>query len=155
MARFEARCVGIRDGDTVVCHYQEVTAVPGFRITTETVPAIAVRLLGVQCPEKRDPGGREATAYTVAWFQRHLHLIATSEEHNLWLDEAGYDHFGRLLGVLSCKRDGECLNTELLSNGHATVYRAGPDQAAHAAGVRALAVAGMPGMVLARMTVQP
>jgi endonuclease YncB( thermonuclease family) len=148
MARYSARCVGTKDGDTFVAHYVSVSYVPGFRITAETVPPIAVRLLGVQCPEKNKPGGTEATAYSVGWFRRHLHDSA-AEEHNLWLDEAGYDHFGRLLAVVSCRLEGECLNVTLLDSGHATVYRAGPDLDAHLNGLRGVSVAGMPGRLLA------
>jgi endonuclease YncB( thermonuclease family) len=155
MGRYLARAVAVKDGDTFVAHYVMVSDIPGFRITAETRPSIAVRLLGVACPEKRDPGGKEATAFSVAWFQRHIHHAATSEDHTFYLDETGYDHFGRLLAIVSCQVDGECLNTELLRNGHATVYRAGPDLDAHTNGVRRLNVAGMPGAELARRAVAP
>lgn len=154
MGRYEARCVGVKDGDTFVCHYQEVSRVPGFRITTETDPTVSVRLLGIQCPEKKDPGGKEATAFAVAWFQGHFHDPDSSESHGLWIDEVGYDHFGRLLAIVSCMADGSNLNTELLRNGHATVYRAGPDLEAHVLGLRKLALGG-PGADLARMVVAP
>jgi endonuclease YncB( thermonuclease family) len=154
VGRYEARCVGVKDGDTFVCHYQEVSRVPGFRITTETDPSVAVRLLGVSCPEKRAVGGSAATSFAVQWFQRHFHDPSSSESHGLWIDTAGYDHFGRLLAIVSCMEDGANLNAELLQSGNATVYRAGPDLEAHVVGLRKLALGG-PGADLARMVVAP
>jgi endonuclease YncB( thermonuclease family) len=142
VARYEARCIGIRDGDTFVAHYRNISRVPGFKSTLETDPSIAVRLLGIQCPEKKDPGGPEATAFAVEWFRRHMHGADGLGDQNLWLDEAGYDHFTRLLGMVTCREDGSCLNAELLNAGHATVYRGTLDAAAHRAGLAALSRQG-------------
>jgi endonuclease YncB( thermonuclease family) len=125
--------VAITDGDTFVgvlrVETHATADVPGWRVTTTTVaekePAYKVRLLGINCPEKRDPGGKEATAYTVAWLQNHAHAdVYGSMGAPLRFDGDAEDNFGRLLAVVSCAFDGAVLNTDLLNAGHAAVYRA-------------------------------
>jgi endonuclease YncB( thermonuclease family) len=149
MARYELRCVVIRDGDTFVGHYRQISYVPGWRNTLETYPSIAIRLLGVSCPEKREPGGPEASAYAAAWFQEHLHQHP-AEHHGLWLDEAGYDNFGRILGIVTCQLEDGCLNRDLLSVGHAVPYRAGVAAARHHEALRTMAGSG-PAIIPARI----
>lgn len=137
MARYEGKCVVIRDGDTFMGYYAVSVVVPGFRITTESIPAIPIRLLGVQCPEKRQPGGKEASEFALRWFRYHDH---DAPDSSLYFDEVGYDNFGRLLAMVTCRTDGENLSAQLLVTGNATPYRSGRSAVKHANGLMHLAM---------------
>lgn len=54
-----ARLVRVKDGDTFVALLDQ-----GFRDTKE----VDVRLYGVYCPERGEPGFEECKAFTQAWF---------------------------------------------------------------------------------------
>jgi endonuclease YncB( thermonuclease family) len=113
------------DGDTFHVHYEVQTRL--LKSTSVLKEDQRVRLLGIDCPEKRAPGGPEATAYTLAWLHTHLHLRELGPEGlPLLLEGDAWDSFGRVLAVVSCHLDGAVLNLDLLNSGHAAPYRALP-----------------------------
>lgn len=141
----EGRCVLITDGDT----FRGETRSAGRLLDTASVltRAVRVRLLGVACPEKREPGGPEATAFSTAWFQEHAHPelgLPGAPVYPLRFDGETFDSFGRLLAIVTCTEDGSVLNTLLLTSGNATVYRRGLHAVAHADALLRLEANGIP-----------
>ena len=123
MTGYPGRAIAVIDGDTFHCHYEvEARLLKATAVLRETQ---RVRLLGIDCPEKRRPGGAEATAFTLRWLQDHAHATPGGPEGLcLRLDGDTWDSFGRVLAVVWCAVDGACLNLDLLAAGHATAYRA-------------------------------
>jgi endonuclease YncB( thermonuclease family) len=117
------RCIALIDGDTFHAYLEEEMR---FLQTTVRAAELArVRLLGIDCPEKRDPGGPAATAYARKWVSLHAHLDRFGpQEVTLRFAGDQRDNFGRLLAVVSCGLDGMVLNQELLTSGNAVPYRA-------------------------------
>lgn len=91
------------DGDTV-----SLAVDVGFYLTTVQ----RFRLLGVDTPERSEPGWAECTAATRAWFAQHA---ATG----LRAVTSKTDHFGRWLADIRCA-DGHLLSDDLnaLMNQH-------------------------------------
>ena len=81
------------DGDTLVLFH------------VGTPPEERVRLLGVDTPERGQPGANEATAFTKSWLQRGAWTLTACQR----------DSFGRLLGTAT--RDGSSLGTQLVEAG--------------------------------------
>lgn len=123
MSGYPGRALAVIDGDTF--HATLSARVRFLETVLRADQSLRVRLLGVDCPEKRDPGGAEATAYTRQWLQAHAHPeVVGAEGAPLWFDGETRDSFGRLLAVVSCGQDGRVLNHDLLTDAHATPYRA-------------------------------
>ena len=75
-----------------------------------------VRLLGVDTPERNEPGWDAARAFTSAW------LFATGgNEWPLVIQTVKADNFGRYLGDIWRVTDGRHLNRDLIEAGHARV----------------------------------
>lgn len=72
-----------------------------------------IRLYGVDCPESRQVGGRDATEFT-----RSLVLFS-----NVKVQVMDKDRYGRAVAIVTLP-DGRVLNEELLKNGHAWLYDA-------------------------------
>jgi endonuclease YncB( thermonuclease family) len=119
------RCIAVIDGDTFHAYLE---AELRFLQTTVRASELAtVRLLGIDCPEKRDPGGPAATAYTLKWVSLHAHLDRLSTQDTpLRFAGTQRDNFGRLLSVVTCGVDGASLNADLLLTANAVPYRALP-----------------------------
>lgn len=106
---YPVRILRTIDGDTV-----EVDLALGFDLA---ILKQSVRLHGINCPEKNTPEGKAAAAYTVAWLQMH------KPPYSLLPMEGGRDKYGRLLGIISSDDDGHTLNGDLLTAGHAAIYK--------------------------------
>ena len=99
----------IRDGDTI-----EVTALGPLDMSRRKV---AVRLIGVNCPERNAEGGKEATLATIGWVTEMTgvtQLALTAHEER--------DRYGRYLGDL-ITMDGHSLIQHLLETGNATPWQ--------------------------------
>ena len=112
---YKATVDRVIDGDTI-----DVTLDLGFDISYRG----RVRFQGINAPESRtrDPvekqAGLAAKRYVEDWINGHEQrvIIQTS------LDDRG--KFGRILGRI-LNDEGECLNDEMVSLGHATPYDGG------------------------------
>lgn len=91
------------DGDTV-----DLVLDVGFYLSA----ALRFRLLGVDTPERGQPGGAEATAFVQAWLAEQPDLTAHTRKA---------DSFGRWL-VDVTREDGSSLSAALLDAGHAVPY---------------------------------
>lgn len=145
MSEPNGRCLLVTDGDT----FRGETFSASRLLDTASVltRAVRVRLLGVACPEKREPGGPEATAFTTAWFQEHAHPetgLPGAPVYPLCFDGETFDSFGRLLAVVTCTHDGSVLNTLLLTSQNAVPYRRGVHAVAHLDSLLKLEAAGIP-----------
>ncbi len=100
------RVAGIRkvvDGDTI-----DAVLDLGLWLTA----TIRFRLLGVDTPERGQPGAAEATAFVTAWL---------ADSHGLTVRTRKADSFGRWLGDLH-REDGSCLSRALLDANLAVPY---------------------------------
>ncbi len=112
---YKATVDRVVDGDTI-----DVTLDLGFDISYRG----RVRFQGINAPESRTrdavekAAGLAAKRYVEDWINGHEQrvIIQTS------LDDRG--KFGRILGRI-LNDEGECLNDELVSLGHATPYDGG------------------------------
>ena len=112
---YKATVDRVVDGDTI-----DVTLDLGFDISYRG----RVRFAGVNAPESRTrdavekQAGLAAKRYVEDWISGHEQrvIIQTS------LDDRG--KFGRILGRI-LNDEGECLNDEMVSLGHATPYDGG------------------------------
>lgn len=95
----KGRVIQVVDGDTIVVHL-------GMGKTER------VRLYGVDAPEFRQAGGKEATAFANA-----LLLYQPVS-----LSEITRDQYGRSVALVRLE-DGRTANAELVREGHAWVYR--------------------------------
>ncbi len=91
------------DGDTV-----DLVLDVGFHLTT----ALRFRLLGVDTPERGQPGAAEATAFVTDWLTAAAGVTAHTRKA---------DSFGRWLVDL-VDDDGRSLSQALLKAGHAQPY---------------------------------
>lgn len=99
-----AQVVRVIDGDSL-----QLRLDLGLYLTTE----LRFRVLGVDTPERGEPGWAEATAFTTAWLDASGPLTAAT---------AKADSFGRWLCDLT-REDGSGLADALLEAGHAVPYR--------------------------------
>ena len=112
---YKATVGRVVDGDTI-----DVTLNLGFDIYYKG----RIRFMGINAPESRTKdavekeAGLAAKRYVEDWISalEHKVIIETS------LDEKG--KFGRILGRI-LNEEGECLNEEMVSLGHATPYHGG------------------------------
>ncbi len=98
-----ARIRKVVDGDTV-----DAVLDLGLYLTA----TIRFRLLGIDTPERGQPGAVEATAFAAAWL---------ADSHGLTVRTSKADSFGRWLGDLH-REDGSCLSRALLDAGLAVPY---------------------------------
>ena len=100
----------VKDGDTIAGEYQRL-----FR-RKET---LTIRLAGINCPERNERYGSDATDYTRKFCENKTVSIEYAKDaHGSWMTEgSGY---GRLIGFVW--RGGRCLNTELVNRGLAHLY---------------------------------
>lgn len=94
---WQANVVSVTDGDTIK--------------VLQDGKEIRVRLYGVDTPEKKQPFGQKAKAFTAAMVAGKMVDIETMDR----------DRYGRLVAVVNV--DGQGLNEELVKNGFAWVYR--------------------------------
>jgi len=94
----EATCIRVSDGDTIK-----------VRLDDDSVET--VRLYGVDCPEKRQSFGREATQFTKD--------MVSGETVNI--SSVTTDKYGRTIAWVYV--DGKCLDKELLKAGLAWYYK--------------------------------
>lgn len=100
VATLPGKVVSVQDGDTITIF----SGASGFR---------KIRVYGIDCPESRQKGGMEATAFT----QKILFL------ENVTLTVVDKDLYGREVAIVHLP-SGKTLNEELVTNGHAWVYSA-------------------------------
>jgi endonuclease YncB( thermonuclease family) len=92
------------DGDTL-----DVDLDLGFTIRTRQ----RLRLNGLNSPEKNTPEGKAAKAWASEWFAEH--------GPELVVETHAREKYGRWLATVT-GADGACLNTDLLTSGHAAPY---------------------------------
>lgn len=91
---------------------QIVTAIDGdMLVVLHDGQRQEIRLYGIDCPEKDQSYGQQATALTTA-------LVAG---RNIEIEPKDVDHYGRVVGLV--KVDGLLLNALIVENGFAWVYR--------------------------------
>jgi endonuclease YncB( thermonuclease family) len=75
---------------------------------------VRIRAAGLNAPELSTPEGQTAYAWVNTWFAEHCPdttlTVKTTKDRS--------DAYGRLLGTITAP-DGACLNTSLLTTGHA------------------------------------
>jgi endonuclease YncB( thermonuclease family) len=106
MYEYRATIVRVVDGDTVHALVD---------LGCDVQIALTIRLAGIDCPELGTPKGAAAKEYAEEWFATAgtdlvLHTVKDSREK-----------YGRYLGYFYDDHDN-CLNAELLTNGHAVRY---------------------------------
>ncbi len=106
--RYPATIVRVIDGDTI-----EVASLPGI------APTERVRLNGIDTPERANPFGPEATAYTKT-------LLPEGSSVILEFDVRLRDNFGRYLAYVFLP-DGRMVNALLLEAGLAQLYTEPPN----------------------------
>jgi micrococcal nuclease len=95
---FNAKVIGITDGDTIV-------------VLTEDKQQVKIRLEGIDCPEsKQDFGDRAKQATSDLCFGKMVRIEST-----------GKDRYGRTLAFVYVGK--ECVNKELLKSGMAWHYK--------------------------------
>lgn len=104
---YRAKPLRVIDGDTC-----EMLIDCGFRNQRSE----RLRLLGVDTPERSEPGWAAAKAYAERW------LAAAGEGWSLVVETQQADSFGRYLALV-WRADGRCLNADLLEAGLAVAYR--------------------------------
>ncbi len=104
--RYRARLERVVDGDTVY-----LTVDLGFRATM----SLAIRLAGIDAPERYKDGGPEATAW----------LRAMLVDRDLLLESAKGDKYGRWLGTIYHVNEPVSINSSMIEAGHATSYGGG------------------------------
>jgi len=106
---YEVKASRVIDGDTFASNLVEFE-VMGVRVS---FPEVHFRLLGVDTPEKKDKGYKEATNYTKK-------LI---EGKTVRIEAAGKDVFDRVLCTVYVEGQEKSLNQLLLDNKFAVVYK--------------------------------
>jgi len=101
------------DADRKILHGQIVRVVDGDTVvlSTDDRERVRVRLYGIDCPEKAQPGGPMATAA--------ITRLANYREADVEVFDT--DKYGRAVGVISLE-DGRNVNRELVRDGFAWVY---------------------------------
>ncbi len=119
---FPGSALRVLDGDTA-----DLLLDLGFGMRLSQTPdkRNRFRLHGVDTPETNRAetrgAGLAAKAYTTVWLNDAALL---HPEWPLVVEVLGFDNFGRVLCTIWRKRDGRCLNTDLIEAGHAAAYRA-------------------------------
>ncbi|MHB9137897.1 MAG: thermonuclease family protein [Victivallaceae bacterium] len=72
---------------------------------------VQVRIWGIDAPECKQPGGREAAKF----------LIGLIKDKNVSVEKVELDSYGRIVGKVYC--ESLYVNLEILKNGHAWWYR--------------------------------
>ena len=120
---YQAALVRVIDGDTAIMRVDL-----GFHVTAE----VSVRLLGVNTPEIRskDPkerlGADNAKSFAEKWFSSNTIASPGADPFRGWpfvVQTSKGDSFGRWLGRVWSRRNGDELNQALLDSGHAIVFR--------------------------------
>ena len=70
-----------------------------------------IRLYGVDTPEKKQAGGREATIFVEKFLNKEVEITVVTK-----------DRYGRIVAIVHDKETGESLQEMLLLAGHAWVY---------------------------------
>lgn len=104
---YPVELVRVVDGDTV-----ELNVDLGFRIWSRQ----RFRLMGVDTPERGEPGWAEASAFTSDWFERRTGFVAETEKA---------DSFDRWLAIIRGSGGEESVNAALLATGHAVAWHRG------------------------------
>ena len=99
------KVISVRDGDSVTL---EINVGFGFTFKDK------FRLHGIDTWELKEDGGEEAKQFVLDWFEEHPVIDVRSFKKG---------SFGRWICSISCANCGETLNAELLSEGHAEVYK--------------------------------
>ena len=94
------KVISVADGDTIT-------------FLTSSGERQKIRLYGVDCPESRQAGGKDAAEFTSS-------LVLFSKVNVQVMDK---DQYGRSVAIVTLD-DGRVLNEELLKNGHAWLYTA-------------------------------
>jgi endonuclease YncB( thermonuclease family) len=101
---YRAKPERVIDGDTVVCIVDA-----GFGIWLHKGQEGAhLRLLGVDTPERNEPGWSEARHFTLAWMTE-----ANVQPWPFVIQTQKADSFGRYLATIWRALDGRCLNDDL------------------------------------------
>jgi len=104
-----------RDGDSI-----RLQLALGFGVELAG-KVIALRLLGIDCPELAQPGGREAQAFAAAWF-----AAAPPASWPFRVQSVRWDKFGgRYLGYVWRRADGASLVDDMLAAKHGVAYNGG------------------------------
>lgn len=88
---WQAQCVRVVDGDTILIRHEGKT--------------VTIRINGIDCPEKDQPRGPEATEYTAA-------MVAGKP---IDIEPVAWDRYGRMIAWVYV--GGYNLSTEILRNG--------------------------------------
>ncbi|MEV4454396.1 thermonuclease family protein [Microbispora sp. NPDC049633] len=104
----DVEVVRVIDGDTVAFR---VNVDIGFHVKASA--EVVVRLDGLNCPEKTDPMGMEATIFTTGWLLRNKGKIELATRKSR-------EKYGRWLGTIRAGQ--ECLNDDLINEGYARPY---------------------------------
>lgn len=104
---YQAEVISVHDGDTMTLSIDM-----GRRIYAID----SIRLLGINCPELSQPGGKEAREFV-------RNLCPPGKRIRIRTMKNKNDKYGRWLGIVYFE-DGNCLNDTILAAGHAveTVY---------------------------------
>ena len=86
----------VSDGDTIT-------------VQTADYEQIRVRLYGIDAPESKQPGGKEATAF-----------LAPLQGQTVWVTEMDVDRYSRSVALI--EHGGKSVNVELVAQGHAWLY---------------------------------
>jgi micrococcal nuclease len=101
---YRARPDRVIDGDTVVC---VIDAGFGLHLHRGNEGA-HLRLLGIDTPERNEPGWDEARRFTRDWL-----LTTAGEMWPLIIETSKADSFGRYLATVWRLSDGRCLNDDI------------------------------------------
>lgn len=110
-----ARYLGNHDGDTLTL---EVSLGWGIILGEP----FTFRLLGINCPELKEPGGPQAWQFTADWIA-HADALAGAQRWPFVVESVSFDKFGgRFDGHLWRVGDGANLADDLVAAGHAKVW---------------------------------
>lgn len=113
---YRAAPIRVIDGDSIV-----VMIDVGFGLwLVRGNKGAHLRLLGVDTPERNEPGWDEARLFAEAWI-----AAAGDGPWPLVVQTELADNFGRYLALLWRRTDGACLNDDLLAAGLAVPYQKG------------------------------
>ena len=96
-----------------------------FWIDDGSVKGVKIRLIGVDAPESRNTGTKEA-AYFGSQSSAYLTNLIDGKKVRLEYDIGHYDRYGRTLAYVYLE-DGTFINADLVKNGYATVMTVPPN----------------------------